>query len=102
MSFDLYLDNRHEQIAAHEEGIFYLIADERRNFPEINALWDNFYRSPKISAEQAHDLVHELIELSEIISQSEEHRYLTSVIYRLLPFFNAAYRSGQSIRCVSD
>lgn len=102
MSFDLYLEDRHENIAPHEEGFFYLITDKQRSFPELHTLWDNFYSSPHISPDSAHDLVHELIELSEIATQSAEHRYLAPIIYRLLPFFNAAYRTNQSIRCVSD
>lgn len=102
MSFDLYLGDRHETIAPHEEGLFYLITDKPSHFPELSFLWDNFYRSPKISPDSAHALIHELIELIEIVTQSDDHHYLAPIIYRLLPFFNAAYRSGQSIRCVSD
>ncbi|NEP19355.1 MAG: hypothetical protein F6J97_21090 [Leptolyngbya sp. SIO4C1] len=101
MSFDMYVGDRHESIAPHEENIFFLII-EQPTFPELSRLWEVFYRSPTLSSQQAHDIVHELIELSDHIADSEENRYLLPVIYRLLRFFNQAYCTGQSIRCVSD
>ena len=97
----MYLDKRREKIDYHEEGIFNLI-DENDAFPQLNYLWREFYDSPKITPEAANDLVHELLELNEMIAKNKKHEHFEVVTRRLVSFFSAAYRSGKTIECAGD
>lgn len=98
MAFDMFSKNYDAAIGTHEEEIFYLI-NEDDNFPQLNRIWENYYKSPKISVEQANELVHELIEARE---KFVKQKSVTFLIDRLLPFFSKAYRNNEIITCVSD
>lgn len=97
----MYLDEQHEQIDFHEEGIFELIEKET-SFPQLDHIFQEFYSSPKISPEMANDLVHELIALNVLISKNKKYKHLEAVVLRLLPFFSSAYKSGKSIQGAGD
>lgn len=101
MAFDMYLGKTRAKIDHHEEAIFDFV-NENDAFPELGRIWEQYYDNPRISPVAANDLVHELIDLRERLVRSSEHHHLADVITRLLPFFSAAYRSGDDIKCVSD
>ncbi len=98
MAFDMYLGDRHEKIDHHEDFIFTLIGDGDA-YPELARIWTEFYSNFVIAPEQANRLVHELILL---VATAAENQVLTRLVLRLLPFFSAAYVSGQGIQCHGD
>ena len=100
MAFDMYAGDRRERIESHEEFLFSLASDAP-NYPELSALWENFYNSPRLSPQQANAVVHELIALLAA-NGGNTNKVLNSVVGRLLPFFSAACRNGHEIRCSSD
>lgn len=99
VSFEMYDGAAREAIGNHEEGLFDLAGENETRFPELRVLWAQFYKSPRVSSEQAGTLVHELIDL---LSQNRSNKALTATVMRLLPFFSAAYTGRREIRCSSD
>lgn len=101
MAFDMYADDAHECIGHHEEFIFTLADENEERYPLIVALGWALYDGPRLSAQQAGGLVHELIELL-VAHGGIGNRPLAALVVRLLSFFSNAYRKGLDIRCVSD
>lgn len=101
MAFDMYVGSAHESIAHHEEFLFLLAQGNESRYPELMTVWEAFYTGPRISAAQAGALVHELVELLSS-NGGLSNKPLASVVVRLLPFFSAAYRTHQEVRCRSD
>ena len=101
MSFDMYAGNVHESVGHHEEFIFSLAQADESRYPELLAIWEDFYDGPRISAGRAGMIVHELIDLLRA-NGGFENKPLAQTVVRLLPFFSRAYRNGNEIRCDSD
>lgn len=101
VAFDMLANGNHESIGHHEEFLFTLATEREERYPELLAIWESFYDSPRISARQAGALVHELVEL---LTQNGglANKSLAAVVARLLPFFSLAYKSNQEVRCTSD
>ncbi|OCQ23768.1 hypothetical protein A7985_07460 [Pseudoalteromonas luteoviolacea] len=97
LAFDMYADSRHEKIDHHEEFIFPYVT-ESAQFPELNFVWKNYYRDPKLSPTQSNKVVHELIQLKPMLQSNSEH----SMVGRLLQFFSYSYLNQVSVCCVSD
>lgn len=97
MAFDMYLDGERTFIDVHEEDLFYKI-NEDEGFPKLNWIWQNFYKSPKITPDVSNTLVHELILLKSICNEKS----IIHVIDKLLPFFSNAYKSNKVIETASD
>jgi hypothetical protein len=100
MAFDMYLGERSEKIDYHEVFIFELI-ENQAVYPELSRIWKDFYGNPVISPERSNRLVHELIMLLEK-SNLSDNKIFTSLMFRLLQFFSAAYVSNQEIQCTGD
>jgi len=101
MSFDMYLESERAFIDHHEEGIFQLSINDD-SYPQLNWIWDNYYKSPQVSPEIANNLVHELIQLKEKVYPKNDNKHLVNAIDRVLPFFSKAYKNGIVIKCKSD
>lgn len=97
MAFDMYLGKKREQIHAHDESLFSAIAGNP-NFPHLNWLWENFYKSPRINPSDSNLLVHELISFKG----SNSDKSIDFLVDRLISFFSDAYVTGGSIVCSSD
>lgn len=101
MAFDMYAGERHESIEHHEEFIFYLAGANDSRYSELLRIWRLYYDGPRISSSQAGELVHELIELLWT-NGGFQNKALSHLVIRLLPFFSAAYRNAEDIKCTSD
>ena len=97
----MHAGDLHESIGHHEEFIFELVSADEARYPELLALWHGFYDDPRIPAESAGRLVHELIDLLSL-NGGLDNRRLARTVLRLLPFFSRAYRAQLEIRCDSD
>ncbi len=98
MAFDMYAGQMEERIEHNEEYLFSYI-DQRNEFPILNWIWQEFYKSPKINSEQANAIVHELINLSAIHRSDKQ---LANTVLRLLPFFSYCYKNELTIKSASD
>lgn len=101
MAFDLHAGGRREHIGHHEEFLFTLAQENESRYPELLAVWNAFYSGPRISSARAGAIVHELIDLLSS-NGGLANKPLANTVVRLLPFFSAAYRSQQEVRCSSD
>lgn len=101
MAFDMRAGDRRENIGHHEEFLFALAQENESHYPELLAVWNAFYSAPRISSADAGALVHELIDLLSS-NGGLSNKPLANTVVRLLPFFSAAHRSQQEIRCSSD
>lgn len=101
MSFEMFAGLLKASIEHHEEYFLQIASENAARFPELTAIWSSFYRDPMLSPRQASALVHELIDL--LAEQGGiQNKALAAMVIRLLPFFSAAYRTGQQISCSSD
>ncbi|WP_448549354.1 hypothetical protein [Thalassotalea fusca] len=98
MAFDMYAGHKEEKIEHSEEYLFMYI-NELDEFPILNWVWHEFYKSPVINSEQANAIVHELIYLSTIHSSDKQ---LINTVVRLLPFFSFCYKNELTIKTASD
>lgn len=101
MAFDMYAGDRQEKIASQDKFIFYLASRAPERYPELNAIWMSFHSDPRVSAEQAGALVHELLSLYEEQTPAAS-KPLAALVLRLATFFSAASRSNREVRCSSD
>ncbi|RYD82425.1 MAG: hypothetical protein EOP84_09430 [Verrucomicrobiaceae bacterium] len=101
MGFDMHAGDRRESIGHHEEFLFSLAQEDESRYPELLAVWHTFYNGPRISWSQAGALVHELIDLLSS-NGGLASKPLANTVVRLLPFFSAAHRTQQEVRCSSD
>lgn len=101
MAFDMYIADALESIGHHEEFIFTLVEQDELRYPQLTAIWDQFYDGPILSPSQAGVVVHELIDLLTA-NGGTSNKPLTSVVLRILPFFSKAYKTQSQVRCVSD
>ena len=98
MAFDMYADQMEEKFEHNEEYLFSYI-NELEEFPILNWIWEEFYKSPRISPDQANAIVHELIYLSTLHSSDKQ---LINTVLRLLPFFSSCYKNKLTIKTASD
>jgi len=101
VAFDMHAGDRRESIGHHEEFLFALAQENESRYPELLAVWHAFYNGPRISSSHAGALVHELIDLLSS-NGGLANKPLATAVVRLLPFFSAAHRSQQEVRCSSD
>ena len=85
----MYAEQMKEKFEHNEEYLFSYI-NELEEFPILNWIWQEFYKSPRISSEQANGIVHELIYLSTLHSSDKQ---LKNTVLRLLPFFSFCYKN---------
>jgi len=101
MAFDLYLGNEKAYIDIHEEVLFSLI-NENDSYPNLNWLWENYYENPLIHSVRANDIVHELINLRNEISNKNQYKQVKTTIDRIMPLLSKAYKEKKQIECASD
>lgn len=101
MALEMISGDLKAEIAHDEEFIFSLAQRDPARYPGLVALWSAYYDDPRVSAQRAGDIVHELIELLDANGGGTNKRLLNLVV-RLLPFFSRAHRVGREIRCISD
>jgi len=101
VALDLYAGDVHESIHSHEEFLFTLASEQSTRYPVLLGVWDSFYKSPQLHPDQSGALVHELIELLSS-NGGLGNKPLALVVSRLLPFFSAAHRQGETVTCRSD
>jgi len=101
MAFDLYLGKERAFIEIHEEVLFSLI-NEKDEYPNLNWLWKNYYESPRIAANRANDLIHELLQLRAEIENKSQYKQVRNTIDRIMPFLSRAYKQNKQIECASD
>ena len=98
MAFDMYADQMEEKFEHNEEYLFSYI-NELAEFPTLNWIWQEFYKSPQINSDQANAIVHELIHLSTLHRSDKQ---LINTVVRLLPFFSFCYKNKLTIKTASD
>lgn len=101
MALDLYAGERREQIGPQDEYLLQRAATESTLYPQLSALWSDFYSDPRISPRQAADLVHELLMLLTS-TEVERKPNLVRRGLQLATFFNVASREGEEVRAKSD
>jgi len=101
MALDLYAGEHREQVNLHDEQILQRAAAQADRFPQLSAMWAAFYDAPRISSQQANELVHELV-LLLTLPELESNTAIVRRGLRLAGFFSAAHRSGLDVRSVSD
>ncbi len=100
MAFDMSLKDKSEKIHYDEEDFFIIITREE-GFPNLDWLWDNFYRSPRIYGDRSKAIAMELEKAKEIKSIKSRKHFL-AFIDRVKPFFQESFDSNTVIMCVSD
>jgi len=98
VAFDMYADQMEDKFEHNEEYLFSYI-NELEEFPILNWIWREFYKSPRINSDQANAIVHELIYLSTLHSSDKQ---LINTVLRLLPFFSFCYKNKLTIKTSSD
>ena len=101
MAFDMFAGTISDHIGHNEEFLFQLMEEDETRYPQLMALWESFYDSPRLSSAQAGLLVHELIDLL-CVHGGATNKPLAACVIRLLGFFSQAHRKGLEIRCFSD
>ena len=98
MAFDMFADQISEKFEHNEEYIFTYI-NQLEEYPLLNWIWSEYYKSPRISAEQSNGIVHELISLSALHKSDKQ---LANTISRVLPFFSFCYKNDLTVKTASD
>jgi hypothetical protein len=94
----MYTDQMEEKLDHNEEYLFSYI-NELDEFPILNWICKEFYKSPRINSDQANAIVHELISLGALHKSDKQ---LINTIGRLLPFFSFCYENKLTIKTASD
>ena len=100
MAFDMQFGNYSESINYVEEKLFSLIRGDE-NYPQLNSVWESFYRDPEIQPTQARQISEELSRLKKDFSEFGEQD-LSPAIDRLILFFLKANEDQSVIKCTSD
>jgi hypothetical protein len=93
----MYSTSKQESIHHYEESIFAVVGG-MKDYPELNQIWQNYYKDTRISYTTANSLVHELINLKVVLKTKSE----ISAVDRLIGFFSHCFVQKEDIRCVSD
>lgn len=101
MALDLYAGDRHEAIGTQDEFLLQLADADPAKYPQLGAISARLYDGPRLSAEQAGLVVHELIDLLAEHGGTSSPA-LARVALRLMSFFSVAHRAGLEIRGHSD
>ena len=100
MAFDMQLGNESEKIGYSEEDFFIIITKEE-GFPNLEWLWEEFYKSPTIDSQRA-KLIAEELEIAKNHKRIKSRHSLVRFINRVLPFFRSSNELQENIKCLSD
>jgi hypothetical protein len=101
MAMDLYAGEHTERIGTPEERLLDIAAGEPARYPQLGALHDKLYASPRIAAPHVAAVLHELLMLLQR-KDVQDTPYLLKRGLALAAFFSTAARLGLEVRTASD